>query len=207
MSLAGCAALVLAGGRSSRMGLAHKALATLAGQPMLGHVLARLRPQVDRVVLSLGDDQHGFAGFGLPCVHDCRPSHRGPLSGLHAGLQWARGQTGLKHLLLCPCDAPFLPLDLAGRLAGAGDGTNLQLAVARYAGHLQPTFSLWPVGLAAEVAHALQDGQGGLMRLLRQLPCVPVDWPQAQPDPFFNVNAPADLDQARAWLDPDRGQA
>lgn len=207
MTVPGCAALVLAGGRSSRMGQCHKALSGLGGQPMLAHVLARLRPQVSSLALSIGEPQAEFAGFGLPQVADHRPSHRGPLSGLHAGLQWAQAQPGLQYLLLCPCDAPFLPGNLARRLAESVAAGERSPAVACYAGHLQPTFSLWPLDLAGCVADALQGGQGGLMSLLNRLPHVPVDWPQAQPEPFFNVNTPAELAVAEAWLDHGRWQA
>ena len=49
------AGVILAGGRSSRMGVERKALVEIGGQTLLAHVIGRLRPQLDsldwRVVL------------------------------------------------------------------------------------------------------------------------------------------------------------
>lgn len=78
--------IVLAGGRSSRMGGGDKCLQPLGGEPMLAHVLARLRPQVSDIVINANSD--GFAGFGLPVVADSVSGFQGPLAGIEAGLTW-----------------------------------------------------------------------------------------------------------------------
>jgi molybdopterin-guanine dinucleotide biosynthesis protein A len=207
VSAADCAALVLAGGRSARMGGRNKALVSLAGQPMLAHVLARLQGQAGQLGLAVAPGQPGVGSFGLPLVADHARRHRGPLAGLHAGLGWAAAQPGVHWLLLVPCDGPFLPRNLLAVLKSAAQTQACGLAVARYEQQLQPTFSLWQLDHAPAVEQALAHGQGGLMRLLKSLPYVAVDWPRAEPEPFFNVNSPADLEQAAAWLDPGRGQA
>ena len=61
--------VILAGGGSTRMGQ-DKVLMPIAGKPMLAHVVERLAPQVDRMVLSANGDPARFSSFGLPVVSD-----------------------------------------------------------------------------------------------------------------------------------------
>jgi molybdopterin-guanine dinucleotide biosynthesis protein A len=56
--------LLLAGGQSRRMGGGDKALRLLAGQTLLDHVIARVRPQVAALVLNANGDPARFARFG-----------------------------------------------------------------------------------------------------------------------------------------------
>ena len=76
------AGVILAGGRSSRMGGTRKALLELGGQTLLARVIGRLQTDLDPLFLSCETDTHAFDGFGLPVVADLLPAYRGPLSGL-----------------------------------------------------------------------------------------------------------------------------
>src|ERR1700728_2058173 len=87
--MSGVAGVLLAGGLSRRMGGGDKTLRTLAGRPLLDHVIERLRPQVGALVLNANGDAARFACFGLPVVPDSVPDFAGPLAGVLAGLDWA----------------------------------------------------------------------------------------------------------------------
>ncbi|HUC72338.1 MAG TPA: NTP transferase domain-containing protein, partial [Stellaceae bacterium] len=54
--------VLLAGGQSRRMGGGDKALRLLGGISLLDRVIARLRPQVDALVLNANGDPSRFAG-------------------------------------------------------------------------------------------------------------------------------------------------
>lgn len=197
-----CLGAILAGGRATRMGGTGKAFTPLHGRAMIERVIARLLPQVRSLLLCVDAPDAAFAALGLPLVTDVVRSHRGPLTGLCSALQHLRDRGAAQWLLLCPCDAPFLPRDLAPRLLVAAVEAGQPVASARYAGHAQPTFSAWHVDTCARVeAAALQRGQGGLMHMLDHLPHVMVDWPEREPPPFFNVNTPQDVALAAGWLD------
>jgi molybdenum cofactor guanylyltransferase len=109
------AGVVLAGGRSSRMGV-EKALVDFAGRPMLAHVLARFAPQVMALAINANGDPARFAAFGAPVIADLAPDQPGPLAGIAAALAWAQAH-GCSRVATVPCDAPFLPRDLVARLA------------------------------------------------------------------------------------------
>jgi len=111
--------LVLAGGRGSRMEGRDKGLQLFNGLPLALHALCRLKPQVGRVVISANRNLAAYSAFGVPVCQDAvttgTEDFAGPLAGVLSGL--ALCQT--PYLLTVPCDAPFFPRDLAGRLAAA----------------------------------------------------------------------------------------
>jgi molybdopterin-guanine dinucleotide biosynthesis protein A len=195
---------ILAGGRSSRMGGRHKALLEVRGKPLLQHVIDRLQPQVSSLSLSVERAGAPLAMFGLPQVADARPGFRGPLGGLLALLEALPADA--EHLLLVPCDAPLLPLDLGRRLAERLAAGGLPACLVRYDGELQPTFSLWHRRLLPELRGAvLDEGLSGFKQFLGRVCLSVLDWQPAAVSPFFNVNTPAELEQLRGLLHSGQG--
>lgn len=194
--------IILAGGRSQRMGGGDKCLRPLGGRPLLAHVIARLRPQVDRLALNANGDAARFADFGLPVIADGVPDFAGPLAGVLAGLEWAAAHLPEAHYIVtAPGDSPFLPHDLVRHLAAQLIAEDAELAVAASAGQPYPVVGLWPVGLRAELRHALtiehehkvDAWAGRYRRVIAEFPTDPVD-------PFFNANTPEQLAEAEGML-------
>ncbi len=180
-------AVVLAGGRASRMGGGDKPLLPLAGATLLDRLLTRLTPQARQIAISANGDPARFARFNLPILPD-PPWAQGPLAGVSAGLTWAAG-IGAATLLTVPGDTPFIPADLAARLGAAP-------AWAESAGAVHPLVALWPVAAAETLATWLQNG--GSLRVRDfglELGMRTVQF-TGTPDPFLNINTPDDLAQA-----------
>jgi molybdopterin-guanine dinucleotide biosynthesis protein A len=200
--------LVLAGGRASRLGVPSKALVEVGGKPLVQRVIDRLSGQVDRVMLSVQLTDAELEQTGCEQVVDVVQRHRGPLVGLVSGLSRLESRGAGEWLLLSPCDAPFVPLNLAEQLGAAVREPGRPVAVARYAGVAQPVFSLWHTGILPQLREAVWDrGRGGLMQMLDELPHVAVDWPEQNPPPFFNINTPEQLLAARQLVDETKSQA
>jgi molybdopterin-guanine dinucleotide biosynthesis protein A len=193
---------VLAGGLARRMGGGDKPLRTLAGKPLLRHVLDRVSPQVAAVVLNANGDAARFAAYALPVVPDRLPDNPGPLAGVLAALEWAaEHRPDLPWVLTAPGDCPFLPPDLAERLHAARDAAGLPLACAATEGRTHPPVGLWPVALRGALRDALLAGERKIDRWTARFGCAVADWGAARPvDPFFNANAPADLAAAEEAL-------
>ena len=196
--------VLLAGGRSSRMGGREKALLDIGDKPMLLHVLTRLRPQVGRIVINANGDPARFSGHCLPVVPDSVEGYAGPLAGLHAGIEWAKAETpNAEFIATVPVDCPFMPLDLVARLKAALIAKEAPCAIAASSGERHPVVGLWRVQLAGALAKSLEENVRALHRFADAQGCAvadfgPVDIGGAHIDPFFNVNAPADLEKARA---------
>jgi molybdopterin-guanine dinucleotide biosynthesis protein A len=199
------AAVVLAGGRSTRMG-SDKSLLALSGRPLIAHVLARLRPQARAVAINANGDAARFERFGLPVLADTVEGHRGPLAGLLAGMEWAEA-LGASHLVGAPTDSPFIPGDLVVRLSEASRQEPGRPALAASAGRTHPVVGLWPVALAGRLRGFLTAGETyKVSAFAGQCGAVAVDFPLIRItgrdiDPFFNVNTPDDLQFAEALLE------
>ncbi|MDG4648986.1 molybdenum cofactor guanylyltransferase MobA [Roseibacterium sp. SDUM158017] len=183
-------AVILAAGAGRRIG-GGKALVPLAGRPLAAHVVERLAPQVSRIALNAAEAP-GLERLGLPLLPDARPG-LGPLSGILAAMRWA-GSQGAARVLTVAVDTPFLPDDLARRLAAAG----ARAAFAETADGAHPTTGLWSVDLAGALDAALFQGTRKVRDWTRAVGAQTVRFDDA--DAFFNVNTPEDLRIAEARL-------
>lgn len=118
--------LILAGGKSTRMGGAEKGLQVLRGSPMVTHVAQRITPQIAKLFLSANRCEDTYAQLGFHVLRDGRDGSLGPLAGIEAGLI----QCQTPFLLCVPCDTPFIPTDLVAKLAQALCDTNSDLVYA-----------------------------------------------------------------------------
>lgn len=135
-------AVILAGGRGSRMGGTDKGLQNFNGTPMALHALMRVGGQVGYCMINANRNLSAYESFGADVWPDGNDEFAGPLSGFVVGLE--RCET--PYLLTVPCDTPLLPHDLASRLWHGlqGDSKNEEadIAMAAQAGHTQPVFCL-----------------------------------------------------------------
>jgi len=177
--------LILAGGLGRRMGGNDKGLVQMAGKPLVAHVIERLAPQVDGLLISANRNIEAYCGFGHPVVADIIEGFAGPLAGMHAGLSACT--TPL--LVTAACDSPFLPADLVSRLrAGLGDAL---VAVPRTEDGLQPTFALMRREALEAIETFLATGGRGIQAWCKEVPLSIVDFPDTAA--FANINTPEEL--------------
>jgi molybdopterin-guanine dinucleotide biosynthesis protein A len=194
--------LLLAGGLARRMGGGDKPLKTIAGRPILDHVIDRLKPQCAALALNANGDPARFAPWGLPVVPDSVVGFVGPLAGILAGLDHAAAaHPKVSHVLSVAADTPFIPRDLAARLSGALESESAALACAASGGWSHPVIGLWPVSLREALRHALTiEGERKIDRFTARFPLATVTWPSEPIDPFFNANEPDDVMKAEALV-------
>lgn len=185
------------------MGGGDKGLADLDGRPLLAHVIARFQPQVTTLILNANGDPQRFAQFNLAVVPDLNDRADGPLAGILAAMDWAeRSGGGIEAIATATSDVPFLPTDFVHRMHTASE---LGPAVAVSRDRRHPAIALWPITLRNLIAEALARDERGLNYFAVQNNAVEVSFPIREADgqmldPFFNINAPSDLAEARAVL-------
>jgi molybdopterin-guanine dinucleotide biosynthesis protein A len=183
--------LILAGGRGSRMGSIDKGLAPMGGQAMVLHVLARLKPQVQRLLISANQNVETYAAFGVPVWPDAMPGFVGPLAGLQTGLMHCE----TPYLVTAPCDSPFLPSDLVERLSAALVAAEADLAVAvTGAGDTHqphPVFCLTKVSVLPHLTAFLAGGGRKVERWYASLHVAAVHF--ADEAAFCNINTLTEL--------------
>ena len=137
-----------------RMDSRDKGLVSFRGKPMVSHVIARLAPQVETLVINANRNLDQYGAFGYPVVSDEISGYAGPLAGLHAGLLACQ----TPFIVTAPCDSPFLPTDLVARLHAALEENIAQLAVAKTGNQAHPVFTLCSRALLPSLAAFLKSG-------------------------------------------------
>ncbi len=180
--------VVLAGGLGRRMGGVDKGLQLLNGRPLVSHVIERLAPQVDELLINANQNGERYAAFGYPVLADRIPEFAGPLAGLHAALSAAT------HPLVAtaPCDSPFLPADLISRLFQALTATNADLAVARTFDQPHPVFCLCRHELLPHLTDFLARGERKMALWHAALKVVEVAFDD-EAEAFENINTREEL--------------
>jgi molybdenum cofactor guanylyltransferase len=188
-------AIILAGGRATRMAGADKASQMLGDAPLIAHVLAALKPQCGPMVINANGDAARFTSLDVPVVPDDVPGFAGPLAGILAGLDYlAARHPDLTHAVSAATDTPFLPADLVAKLGAARLATKAEIAIARSDNIVHPTFALWPIDVRADLREALVDEDlRRVTTFFSRYRCAYADWSALPFDPFFNVNTPDDL--------------
>lgn len=183
--------VILAGGGARRLGGADKGRALLAGKQLFDHVFKRLTPQVDRIIIA---GPHDY-GAGIIAVEDKKDGPAGPAAGLYATLHWlTENAPDMPAFLTTPVDAPFLSRDLARRLCAESGST-----VARCGGRRHPTFAYWNArDLSAFFQSSDRSDAPALHEIAAAVNARDVDFDHDAA--FFNVNTPADLNEAEAML-------
>ncbi|MDJ1636199.1 molybdenum cofactor guanylyltransferase MobA [Rhizobium rhizogenes] len=195
---------LLAGGRSSRMGV-NKAFVSLGGEKLLTRIATRIG-QRQTIPVALNADADWPDTEGLPRVPDTIPGKLGPLAGVLTAMRYtATHHPHASHLVTVPIDSPFFPIDLVAQLAEPIEGRN-DIAIATSLGRDHPVFGLWPVSIADDLeSWLLADEKRRVRDFLARHLVRTVDFPTIETaigplDPFFNINRPDDLIDAEKWL-------
>jgi molybdopterin-guanine dinucleotide biosynthesis protein A len=183
-------AIILAGGRGSRMGGRDKGLVTLSDRPMIAHVLDALKPQVGKIIISANRNLSRYASFGFPVISDELEGYQGPLAGILAGMK----HVDTPWVLYAPCDAPALPRDLARRLAQALDRQPAELAVVHDGANLQPAFALMPAHIGSDLEDYLNRGERRLRQWCMEHHLALADFSD-MPECFANINDEGEMRQ------------
>jgi molybdopterin-guanine dinucleotide biosynthesis protein A len=183
--------LILAGGRSTRMGCVDKAMQPFRNLPMIAHVMRRLAPQVGHIMINANQNPQTYQQFGVRVWSDQIPGHAGPLAGMQAGLMHCETQ----YLLTVPCDTPFLPGDLVARLQEAlqAQSADLSIAVTSTNNERQrhPVFCLLKTSLLPQLSVYLKSGGRKAGEWTASLKCAEAYF--TDETAFRNINSLEDL--------------
>ena len=190
--------IVLAGGRSSRMGQ-DKAAIVLDGRTLLQRACDVLAEAADEIVVV------GAPGRALPEVVSALDVRRvddaiegeGPLFGIAAGLQAARGEVAV----VVGCDMPYLEPALL-RLLAERALAGARLVVPLHEGRPESLCAAWRVNALPVVRAHLAAGDRAVMSVAKDLRAVrlePEAYREADPDgrSFVNINTPGELEERR----------
>lgn len=187
--------IILAGGKSSRMGK-NKALLEIKGKTVIENVVAELQPAVNNIIIVTNSFEE-YRFLGLPMVEDLWKG-KGPLAGIQAGLE---ASTTEKNLVVA-CDMPFISAKLGTVLLN--QLAHYQVAVPEISDQLHPLFAAYRKEISGEIERALEEDQLRIRGIFRNLQVKKMD--QVELSKFgismndsdlFNMNHPEEYEQAR----------
>ncbi len=173
---------------------ADKPAVLLAGRRLIDHVIDRLSPQVDRILIA---GPHAY-DTSLAFAPDRGTGPCGPAAGLWAASHWL-----LEHapeaagFVTAPVDAPFLPADLYEKLE-AGD--RCTVACSEDGDH--PTFAFWRAPVLLDKLRSAPSDIGLALHALAQQ-CAARRVAFSQQHCLMNINAPEELMDAEALMSTD----
>jgi molybdenum cofactor guanylyltransferase len=189
-------AIILTGGKSSRMGRA-KALLPFGNEPLIAHLVRRLEGKFKRIVIVAAPDQE-LPPLPAKVVRD-EIAYQGPVGGIYYGLLAAIG-TGA---FITSCDAAFLSLPLISFLTS--ELSDYDVVVPYWQDRFQPLHAVYRRSVAPLLKEQLERGELRPIFLYDRVRTRKVTEQEIRRyDPeglsFFNMNAPEEYTQAlRLW--------
>lgn len=196
-------AVILAGGKASRMGYQDKALLTLHKKPLIEYVIAKACDQVGSMVISVNHNLHLYNYLQLPLIPDYSNQYAGPLVGIYSAMRHfneTRQQPDIKYLACLAADVPHFPSEVISALYEELTNTQSQVACCVCDGQIQPLFSLWSLETIDSIALAINRGIFGPKLLFPELRSVTVEIPFTDPGYFLNINSEESLNRAKVLI-------
>ena len=152
-------AIILAGGKSSRMGI-DKGLLELYGKPLVQHSIETVNYITNDIIII--SNQRGYDKFGLPVYEDYFKS-KGPAGGIYTGLLHSTS----KYNLVLGCDMPYLSNALLKYLAGfCKPGFDAYVPVVGK--NPQPLCAIYTANCAEMLKTAIEKGQLKMVSLIKE---------------------------------------
>lgn len=189
-------AIILAGGRSSRMGTP-KALLHFDGEPLIVHIVRKLQTMFTDIVVVAAPGQE-LPSLPVTLVHD-DVAYQGPVGGIVYGLRAARHE----YAFVTSCDSVFLSTALIGYLLSLKD--DYDVVVPRWGDRFQPLMAVYSRTVLPILEEQLASGElrpVSLFQKVRTRQVSEEEIRRADPDgaSFFNMNTPEDYEEAqRRW--------
>ena len=105
--------------------------------------------------------------------------------------------TKKKWLVSFPVDSPFFPENLVYKFLERS--SNYDVLIAKGSGRLHPVFSMWRINsyLEDQLEEKLKNGKRKIDLVTKKFKTKVVNFEYIRYDPFFNVNTPSDLKEAK----------
>jgi molybdenum cofactor guanylyltransferase len=155
-------AVVLAGGKGSRLNYVEKALLKLHGKPILNHIIETLSGCVDEVVVVARDEeqQKKLHLAGVKIVRD-EIRDFGPVAGICSGLK----ASSFEYSFVAACDMPFIKADVVDLLFRKAVGFDVSIPYP-----LEPLHAVYRREATIRAAKAaIRRHKGAIMYVVDQL--------------------------------------
>ena len=190
MNKNGITGIVLAGGKSKRMGT-EKGLINFRGKSMIQYAIEVLEPICDQIIISA--NSNSYDSLPYPKFSDIFPNS-GPMGGIYTGLLNSRNDLNL----VLSCDMPFIKADLLNDLVLNADGKDIVVPWHR-SKHFEPMCALYRKSVDSVFMDFIKRKNFRIPDVFETVPTckfeINSDLAYYSEDLFFNVNSREELSQ------------
>ena len=184
--------IVLAGGFSSRFG-SNKALVRIGSKKLIEHVLSRLEPLFDEIII-VTNDPLDYVDLEKTIVTDIIP-HQGPLGGIYTGLFFSRHD----YALVMACDMPFVNQEFVNYLVEKASGYDV--VVPCFEDKFEPLHAVYSKRCLNHMKRLLEQNKRQVVKIFKRVKTLKVGEDiirRFDPDMkcFFNINTITDWEKA-----------
>ena len=180
-------AVILAGGKGSRMGGKDKGLIEFRGLALIAHVVNVVKIRVNQIFISANRSLDEYSKYGKVIVDDLE-DYQGPLAGISKALKVCSSN----YLLVLPCDSPMINLTLIDTLIERMESSGSDICVAHDGTIMHATFALMKSNLNESLDKFLDDGGRKMALWYRQQYTERVDV-SSHLELLTNLNNPEDF--------------
>ncbi|MCF8274809.1 MAG: molybdenum cofactor guanylyltransferase [Flavobacteriaceae bacterium] len=178
--------IILAGGKSSRMGT-DKGFLKLNGTLFIEYSISALQPLVSQIMIVSNNVDYDV--FGLKRVEDVI-KNAGPLAGIYSGLH----QSKTAYNLVLSCDIPLIKIEILEQLIEAQDGNSDVIQIVSR-GKFMPLIALYKKNCETTFYQLLQNDERRLQVAINQCKVKNIVL-SSKLDTFTeNINTPEELEQ------------
>jgi molybdopterin-guanine dinucleotide biosynthesis protein A len=176
-------AIILAGGKSSRMG-EDKGLMLFNGKPMIQYIIDTIKPLVDDVMIIA--NQEDYNAFGYPVYADLIKDS-GPLAGIYTGLHYSKTE---KNIVLS-CDVPFVTKEVINELIANCE--NVDGVICENEGRTHQLIGVYDKSNSDFFKNELENGQRKIKLVLQKLNVKTINLNHFDNKIFNNINSKDDI--------------
>lgn len=177
--------VILAGGKSSRMG-SDKGLLEFRGSRMVERIVVALKPQVNSIMIISNSDNYDYLGYPVyrDLIRDC-----GPMGGIFTALSYSKTD----GILVVSCDLPLVRETVFKSLVEAAGQSEMVIPV-HGTGQTEPLCAIYRKTCAATFGRLLEQGNWKIKDSLKYFNVSRIDFSDDQDAGhcFFNVNTPSE---------------
>lgn len=191
-------AIILAGGKSTRMGF-DKQFLEIFEKRLMKDIISTLDTEFDDIVIVTNKPEE-YQDFPYRFTSDIYKDI-GPLGGVHAGLCISKS----KYAFIVACDMPRINMNYIRYMMNAMDDGKLGIAT-KLGEFVEPFSAFYSIDMIKNIEEFISDNQRSITRFLRKTNIDLVEELEAREyspdlDIFLNLNTKEDLDNYVKYLE------
>jgi len=177
--------IILAGGKSSRMGT-EKGLILYKNKPFVEHIIEAMNPLVDNIIII--SNNKAYESFGFKCYEDLI-KNTGPLAGIYTGLNYSKTD----HNLIVSCDIPLVNAVVLQKLIDQKNDAS-EVIQLQSQGKNMPLIALYKKSCEVIFMEELHQNQKKVQKALKKCNVKTVVIDESLEQVTANINTPEDLE-------------